>query len=277
MLDVSTALSALLFVASNVVDTVLYSKFRKRDHFNYRTFTQLDPEYIQSEWEFRSAHRDLELVASLLNAMAWFSLISPILQVAWMQSHRGSRQPAVHATMAALVIGGSVSELLATVMFIGGTNAAEWLSKDFNLDDWTADGGDQIGWRVLEVGYMLMRGMMLWVDTIEWMFLYCIATLLFVSVFTQSSTKRLLSVRWASFGLVVAAFCIVDFAAEILRLADWRTFSKIAFGTSLMLRLVLLPVWLVWLARLIPKAMKSIEFDTSNAATASASPDTSLS
>jgi|UPI0005819FCF hypothetical protein len=251
MLDVSTALSALLFVASNVVDTVLYSKFRKRDHFNYRTFTQLDPEYIQSEWEFRSAHRDLELVASLLNAMAWFSLISPILQVAWMQSHRGSRQPAVHATMAALVIGGSVSELLATVMFIGGTNAAEWLSKDFNLDDWTADGGDQIGWRVLEVAYMLMRGMML--------------------------TKRLLSVRWASFGLVVAAFCIVDFAAEILRLADWRTFSKIAFGTSLMLRLVLLPVWLVWLARLIPKAMKSIEFDTSNAATASASPDTSLS
>jgi hypothetical protein len=87
---------------------------------------------------------------------------------------------------------------------------------------------------------------------VEWLALFGISVLLFVSVKRQ--TERLLSLSWASLGLVMGLLSLIDFAADILRLESWRTFSEIAFGITMLNRLVLLPVWLIWLGCQLPRA-----------------------
>jgi len=257
MIDITCVVAAALFEISNVIFFVIFGKYRNRSHFKYETFTQLEPSFIQQEWEFRIDNRSLELAAGIMNALAWFVLALPILQVAWIQSNQGKRQLGIHVGISVLALGGSISELLAQLLTLGGSNTAEWIAKDFNLNNWTGeDSNDQIGWRTLEVAYLIMRGMILWIDAIEWLFLFGILTLLYFSV--RSQQDRLLGLRWAHLGLVLALLCIIDFAADVLRLESWRTFSRIAMFTSLISRLIILPVWLIWLARMLPNAKEKM-------------------
>lgn len=254
-IDISAFLSALMFCVSNVLGMVLISKYQARDHFDYHKLKDLDPEFIQEEFEFRREHRPLEISAAIINSIAWFSLVAPMFQVAWILSHGGTRRLSAHSIVCSLAIGGSMAEFLSTLMFIGTETTAEWITKDFNLDNWnSSSSNDQIGWRSLEVAFMLSRGTRLWVDAIEWMFLYTIMTILFVS--NHTSPTRLFSSRWAGLGLVAAALCVVDFAADVLRFQDWRTFSKVARITSLILRVFVLPIWLLGLSMMLPAAQE---------------------
>jgi hypothetical protein len=253
MMDISSLTAALLFVIGNIIDYVYIHKIRNRSHFNYTDFTSLDPTFIEEEWQFLGEHRSLELAAGTLNAMAWFALLIPVLQVAWIQSYSGTRQIGVHVTVAALALGGSLSEFIARLLIIGASNAGEWLARDFNLDNWISESSnDKIGWRTLQVVHLVMRGMILWVDAVEWLALFGISVLLFVSIHSQ--TERLLSLRWAAVGLVMGLLALIDFAADILRLESWRTFSEIAFFITMLNRFVVLPVWLVWLGYQLPRA-----------------------
>ena len=119
---------------------------------------------------------------------------------------------------------------------------------DFNLSNWLGgDEDDNIGWRVLEIAYFLLEGTLLWIDAVEWLFLSAMLTLLYISV--RSHQERLLGIRWARLGLVMAFLCFVDFASDILRFQSWRTFSMVALGITVISRLILLPIWLVWLGR----------------------------
>lgn len=65
---------------------------------------------------------------------------------------------AIHAAMACLAMGGAVIEMLSKLMVVGGWSAARWISRDLNLESWTVDGGDGIGWRALEVTYLITEG-----------------------------------------------------------------------------------------------------------------------
>ena len=160
MMDISSLTAALLFVIGNIIDYVYKSKFRDRSHFNYTDFTSLDPTFIEEEWQFLSEHRSLELAAGTLNAIAWFALLIPVLQVAWIQSCSGTRQIGVHVTVAALALGGSLSEFIARLLIIGTSSAGEWLARDFNLDNWISESSnDKIGWRTLQVVHLVVRGM----------------------------------------------------------------------------------------------------------------------
>jgi hypothetical protein len=253
MMDISSVIAAILFVVGSIIEYVYMNKFRDRSHFNYTDFTSLDPTFIEEEWQFLSEHRSLELAAGTLNAMAWFALLIPVVQVAWIQSYSGTRQIGVHVTVAALALGGSLTEFIARLLIIGTSAAGEWLARDFNLDNWTGeDSNDKIGWRTLQVVHLVVQGMTLWVDAVEWLALLGISVLLFVSI--HSEKERLLSMPWASVGLVMGLLALIDFAADILRLESWRTFSEIAFWITMLNRLVLLPVWLVWLGYQLPSA-----------------------
>jgi hypothetical protein len=258
MMDISSLTAALLFVIGSIIDYVYKNKLRDRTHFNYTDFTSLDPTFIEEEWQFLSEHRSLELAAGTLNAMAWFALLIPVLQVAWIQSYSGTRQIGVHVTVAALALGGSLSEFIARLLIIGTSNAGEWLARDFNLDNWISENSnDRIGWRTLQVAHIVVRGMTLWVDAVEWLALFGISVLLFISIHTQK--ERLLSLPWASVGLVMGLLALIDFAADILRLESWRTFAEVAFWITMLNRLILLPVWLVWLGYQLPRAKELAE------------------
>jgi hypothetical protein len=94
--------------------------------------------------------------------------------------------------------------------------------------------------------------MILWVDAVEWLALFGISVLLFISIHSQK--ERLLSLPSASVGLVMGLLALIDFAADILHLESWRSFSEIAFWITMLKRLIILPVWLLWLGYQLPKA-----------------------
>jgi hypothetical protein len=166
---------------------------------------------------------------------------------------KGTRSIGLHVTVGMFAIGGATTELLSRLIYIGSSNAMEWMSKDFNLSNWLGGGqGDDLGWKSLELVHIAVRGILLWVDAIEWLFLAGIFTLLGVSVL--GGTEQLFGLRWAGFGAVMAVLSVFDFAAEILRFESWRTFSEVAMLISAINRLVLFPIWLLWLSRLLPKA-----------------------
>jgi hypothetical protein len=251
--DLSCIAAAVLFEVSNILFVIQMSGFRS-GHFNYDSFKQFDPEYIELQWDDRIHYsRPLELVAGIFNVTAWIALTVPLLQLAWILSSGGERLLGLHCAIGALAICGSFTELTSHLFYLGTHNAAGWIATDFNLDNWIdEDSGDKIGWRVLELCYIVIRGLILWVDAIEWLALSAILTFIAWSVRTQQ--PRLFSMKWALFGLSIAGLCFFDFCANILRFSSWMTFSSIAMIITSLNRLFLLPIWLILLARQLPRA-----------------------
>lgn len=253
MMDFTCILSTVLFVVSNLLGFSYFHRYRSTFHSSheeresyYLNMTALEPEFIKDHWEHRIDNYFFELSSGILNAMAWMVFCLPILQVAWLQSRRGTHLISVHVAIGALALGGSITELISRLMFIGATSTGNWLAKDFNLSSWTGEGTtDDIGWRVLEMITIVTRGFLLWIDAAEWLFLSAIFTLLYVSTFSAGVFSR----GWARLGMLIALLAFVDFSSEVLRLKSWMTFSLVAVLISWVSRLLLMPIWLLWLGR----------------------------
>mmetsp|Transcript_12037 Transcript_12037/g.21877 ORF Transcript_12037/g.21877 Transcript_12037/m.21877 type:complete len:115 (+) Transcript_12037:881-1225(+) len=65
--------------------------------------------------------------------------------------------------------------------------------------------------------------------------------------------------KWACFGLFIGVLCLVDFAADIARFVSWRTFEKVALTISIFNSVLFIPLWLLELARQLPKARAGTE------------------
>jgi hypothetical protein len=166
--------------------------------------------------------------------------------------------PSTDVSIAVLALGGSFLEIVARVMTIGATSSIHWLGSGyFNLDHWT--GGedsaatgepDLLGWRTLEVITVVVNGLSAWVDAMEWLFLSAILLLVYRSVASQNTTSAW-SMRWATLGLFIGVLSFVDLSFNVLRFQSWGTFSVLALLVTTLTRLVLMPVWLVWLSRIL--------------------------
>lgn len=251
----SCVVAALLSVVGDVLQFAAFSMHYKKSHMingNRESFLDLDPDVIAEEWEIRRDMRPLETAAGLLNAVSWVVLCIPLLKVAWRMSHEQTNLMGLHVSIAVLALSATNMEFLSHVMFIGAMTAMEWLSTDFNLDQWLYDSSnrnpDDIGWRSLEVTYIALRGTHLWVDAIEHLFLAFILILIFFAIQRQDS-KTILSMPFGTYSLVLSFICFVDFCFEVLRFVSWRTFARAAFGISILGRLILWPIWLIWLGR----------------------------
>mmetsp|Transcript_24302 Transcript_24302/g.52072 ORF Transcript_24302/g.52072 Transcript_24302/m.52072 type:complete len:362 (+) Transcript_24302:225-1310(+) len=164
--------------------------------FSMEKWQQLDPIYIKEQWRRRDEMRPVMMTAALFGAMAWFWLMVPIVQAAWVLSKGGTRAVGPHCLLAGLAICGGIIELLARLLTVGMTNAASWMAKDFNLENWTepawyenSSDGDGTGWRVLEMIAVTTQGMLLWVDAFEAMALFGIMFVIFYSVATEPRFK----------------------------------------------------------------------------------------
>jgi hypothetical protein len=254
--EVTCIISAILFVISNILGFSLFHRYRKQDrgHFSWDDYRNFDPELIQDEWESRNDEYFWELAAGVLNAIAWMIFCIPLIQVAWIQSQQGTRRLAVHVAIAALALGGSITELISRLMFVGAATTTAWLSRQFNLESWVTDAADgtpdYIGWRVLEVIHIINRGFLLWIDAAEWLFLAAIFFLLYYSV--RRSEEAHFHPNWSRLGLLLGVLAFFDFSSEVMRLRDWRTFSKFAIFLSMGSRMVLMPIWLIWLGKQLP-------------------------
>ncbi|GAX26735.1 hypothetical protein FisN_2Hh316 [Fistulifera solaris] len=252
-MDIACIISAVLFWISGGFRAAQMMQWRRQPNFNYILWTDFDAEYLIQQWNFRIDHRSFEMATGMINAIAWFTFAIPMLHVVWLQSLKGRRMISIHVAIALMAIGGAVTELLARLFYIGSTSTMEWMVKDFQLENWTENAeGDQLGWKSLEVTHLAIMGVLTWIDALEYLFLSFIFAFLFVSVWRKS--ERLLDVKWARFGMVLSALSLIDFAADLMRYQNWRKYSRITFVISALNRLVLFPIWLLWLAIQIPKA-----------------------
>lgn len=260
-LDIHCIVAACLFVVSNVLILISGLRYHSRGHFDYQLFKQLDPTFIQEEWDYREKYTTYHLVSGLINALTWFALCIPVIKVAWIQSMNGKYQLGIHVTIVILAIGGSFTEMLARIFSLGTNGVSSWIASDFNLQNWTAvDSNDMIGWRALEISYMISSNITLWVDAVEWLFLCGIMILFFVSIVrpTNDSSASFFSTHWAYFGAIIGILCAIDFSSSILRYQSWRFFSSICLFVGFINRAFLIPLWLLWLGKQLPIAEENL-------------------
>jgi hypothetical protein len=237
-MDITCVLAALFFFTGNLILLIVYAKENGRDHYDLDQYKDLNPDYIQEEWKFRVKHRAPYLAAGLVNGLAWFCLAFPILQLCWILSFRGTRRLWLHVMVAILTLCGSFTEWISRFLYIGSSMATQLLVKEFQLDHWySSNSNDGIGWRVLEVTHIVTSGLIWFIDAFEWLALFCIMTLLHISVRhwrtwdTADTTDATgtdsccFGACWNAVGLFIALLSLLDFVAEVLRLDGFKTFG----------------------------------------------------
>ena len=77
MIDRHCLLAVVLFLVSDIIACVAFFKTSNHEHFDYDRLKNLDPEYIQHEWEWHIDHGRIEIMYEILNALAWFVFAIP--------------------------------------------------------------------------------------------------------------------------------------------------------------------------------------------------------
>jgi hypothetical protein len=255
-MDFTCLLAALLFLTGNALLLTFYVRESQREHFDYDTYLTLDPDYIQKEWAFIIEMRPKWMSAGIINGLAWFCFVFPMIQLAWILSHRGSHSPSMHIAISILALVGAFTEWISRFLYIGASMAMQMLVKKFNLSNWIGENSDDgIGWRTLEVTHIVTRGLISFIDAFEWICLFLIMVLVHVSVRRwRTHDSVTFGACWNSLGLFIGLLALLDFTAEILRIDGFKMFGPIAFWYAAVNRLLLIPLWLILLGLRLPYA-----------------------
>lgn len=257
-MDITCVAAAVCFVVGNSISIAYLAKERQKEHFNYDQFTQLDPTYIQADWQFRRENQPLEIAGGFINAFSWLLFSIPMIQATIILSRGGTRQLSNHMFIGVCIISGCAMEFLARFMNLGMAQWGNWLSTEYNLQNWvTPTSNDNIGWRTLEVSHLVSTGTVIWIDSFEFLCLGLALTLFYFSVNSLPPDGPHLTGALAGFGLFIGLFSVADFVAGVLRFQDWSTFSVLVLLISVINRLVLLPIFLLVLGRQLPFAMSA--------------------
>lgn len=158
-MDLVCIFTALLFFVANLLEIIAESMRKSHHDANLEALHELDPSYITQQWlDGDKTVNRLFLASGIIKTAAWFFFMGPILQVAWILSSGGKRKLGTHVMLSAFGLGGAMAELICRLMCIGSYSASHWIANTFNLDNWTTSGGDDIGWRVLQVVYIVVEG-----------------------------------------------------------------------------------------------------------------------
>ena len=255
-MDITCLLTALLFMTGNALYLAFYIQEFNRDHYDYDSHLELDPDYLKQEWAWIIDQRPKWLSAGVINGLAWFFFCFPMLQLAWILSQRGSKSLWMHIAIAVLALVGAFTEWISRFLYIGASMAMQMLVTKFNLSDWIGDNGnDDIGYRTLEVTHIVVRGMVTYIDAFEWICLFLIMVFVHISV-RQWRTHDAVTFGafWNALGLFIGLLAVLDFVAEVLRLDGFRLFGQIAFWYAAVNRLLLIPAWLIMLGLRLPYA-----------------------
>jgi len=277
--DASCLYAFLLLYVSNILEfmqrTILRSggygaggrhRSSTRDWFSYN-----DPSRLEEMFDTRSDHKGFDDAVSMLSALSLFALFVPIFQVSWILSRGGKRGITRHITIFILAMAGSLCEILSSLMMAGTRSMASFLSRDFELNDWglsdneDSDNGDGMGWKVLELSYMMNRGLTTWVNAFEWVCLSGIFTILFYDIIVlakrqkESENEIRFTTAWAILGCNIGQLGWLEFISDILRTKNWRLFSKVSHVISIINLWLLLPTWLLMLGMKLPKMKESLE------------------
>lgn len=260
--DYSCIFSLVMFYLANAFNTVELSReLRHNERSDQADWYALDPNQIQHRWALRVERRDLRTAGLFFNALAWFSLIIPVLQIATVLSRHGRRKIGLHVVMVALVCSTSFTELLCRLFTIGMDHTQDWIANDFQLSDWGLENGRVgTGWKVAEVFHLMSQGIMLWVDAFEWLALGGIMLLIFYSFSTETSkTAYSFPRRWGTLSFFIAVLSLVTFAINVMKLNDHPTYAPLHITVTAINAFLLYPVWFLSLSTALPEALADRE------------------
>jgi hypothetical protein len=155
MIDIACIFSAFCFFLSNALGAAV--AFRYHDHIDYEQYKLLETEDLIMGWELRRMIAPMMNASATFNALAWFALAIPVIQLSWILSRGGKRQVSIHATMGFLALGGAIIEMLSKLMLLGAYQTANWVSEEFSINSWSNE-RDGIGWKSLEVTLLVIEG-----------------------------------------------------------------------------------------------------------------------
>ena len=259
VIEVSCVVATLFFTTGSIVRIVYYAQERKRDAIDWDAYTELDPTYIHAQWDYRISKQAMWLSSTLLNAFGWLAFAYPIILMAWLLSKQGTRGISYNFAIMLLALGGTLTEWLANLFWIGMTMATEKLAQNFNLDNWVRNdiegpANDGMGWRTLELNHIAGSGVIWFVDAFEWLTLSGLFLCTFVSVRRwRKEDGTVFSPRWNSLTLFMGLLCLLEFFAETLRFQGYQTFGPVAMVYAALNRLILMPAWLISLGLILPR------------------------
>ena len=163
--DAKCVASSYCFVTSGILFLVhrrMMQSYRSANGITFPDLLELLPDSIELAWARRDDLRGIEISAALIGSLAWFLLAAPVAQAGWVLSKGGRRRVGAHVLLASFAAAGAFVEFLALLLSMGMNNVSIWMSRDFNLSDWTEAGDDGTGWRVLEMISLVTDGKFQW-------------------------------------------------------------------------------------------------------------------
>mmetsp|Transcript_27525 Transcript_27525/g.30804 ORF Transcript_27525/g.30804 Transcript_27525/m.30804 type:complete len:344 (-) Transcript_27525:79-1110(-) len=266
---------ALLFWVCNVLEIIVGVRRTSNWTTDQEIYHALIPDYIIADWFVKNETKSLELASGFLKGLFWIFFCVPIIELAWTLSKGGTRAVVWNLGIILFVLGGSYTKWFSTIFWNGMYISFHQTAQYFNLEDWREclspelsqslfDGEDQIGWRVLEVNYIVARGLVWIVNSVEWVCLAAIFSFTFVSVFQwRQEDQSSFGAKWNSLGLFIGLLALVEFASEMVGFQGYKIAWIFVVLYAALNRLILIPLWIIILGFQLPTAMHK-SFDTSS-------------
>lgn len=263
--------AAALFWACNAIQiTQFVQQSPQWANFDKTNYLQLMPDNIASEWIRKADAQGLEYAAGFLKGAFWIVFTLPVVEMAWVLSCKGTRSLGCNAGIMIFALAGSWSKWFSAIFWNGMYISFIQLVTNFNLDTWLysihanqwgVDGEDGLGYRVMEVNYLITRGLVLIVNAVEWLCLAVIFLLTFFSVreWRKEDTNSF-GGKWNALALFIGLLAIIQFILEIVGV-EGVGFAWVFFILySALNRLFLIPLWIIILGFQLPGAAASKQF-----------------
>jgi len=265
-------LAAALFWACNVIQiTQIAQQASKWGTGDKSVYVQLIPDNIEYEWVRKMDRRGLEYASGFLKGVFWIVFCLPLVEMAWVLSRKGKVSLGCNIGIMLFAVAGSWSKWFSSIIWNGTYISYIQLTKNFNLDNWLPsiqaaqyqlDGEDGMGWRALEVNYLVSRGLVLVVNALEWLCLAVIFTLTFFSVMQwRKDDQSSFGGKWNALGLFIGILAAIEFVLEIVGVEGVGLAWVFFVLYSALNRLILIPLWIIILGFQLPNAT-SKQFDS---------------
>lgn len=202
-------------------------------------------EAVHKRWDARSRAYSPIVFGHLFAALGWLLSLPAVSALANCMLGGSTRSGSSTITYSfALAAALTVTEFVSEA---GTADTAAWMERWSMLQRPTQnDPGELTAAQSFEMSYVLTVSRTLWLYAFDDLLL-ALATTTAAWLLLTSHTEHLAKAH-AYLGVLIALVCILDFAFEVNRMSNWQWASNAVIVTTLTINVLLLPIWLLWLA-----------------------------
>lgn len=264
--DTHCTITAILFFVASLLNIIYEEAFSKNGALDSRgdqDVLSMNAFAIGDVFARRAELRGLEIAAGACKTLAWIFLCIVMVRLAIMFATQRKQVVSLSVALGTMVMVGAFTETTSTLLYLGMVRRLDSITQSYNLDAWletdveSSSNGefDQIGWKTLELIRNAMTGLVLFIDSAEFVLLAGIVIAVAVAVFQTGSFSN----EWAATGLLISLLSIVEFVIANIAFVDVVSFGQVAVTLSAVNQMVLLPFWLLWLGCMLPAEMECLK------------------